>query len=169
MFLQAAEQQGNAVGLIVHCCVCLMLEGPLWCAAIPIWVQSGCKSYQSTVLERKKSVFQPRRWWQWVTSAGAALNEYGMQALVPCWQKCIANGDDCWKTVCCSWDCSLLNGSVVLFVLVVVSMGINMRHCFWSNLHTKTSPPLFSQCSPRCIFGTVEWMESWCGVTSISE
>jgi len=31
---------------------------------------------------------------QWATSAGADFYECGMQALVYCWQKCIANGGD---------------------------------------------------------------------------
>ena len=31
---------------------------------------------------------------QWATSAGADFYECGMQALVHCWRKCIANGGD---------------------------------------------------------------------------
>ena len=39
-------------------------------------------------------VFQQWWQWQWVTFAGADLYERSMQALVHCWQKCIANGGD---------------------------------------------------------------------------
>ena len=37
-----------------------------------------------------------QQWWQqqWVTSTGAGFDEHGMQALVHCWWKCIANGGD---------------------------------------------------------------------------
>jgi len=37
-----------------------------------------------------------QQWWQrqWVTSTSADIYERGMQTLVHCWQKCIANGDD---------------------------------------------------------------------------
>jgi len=31
---------------------------------------------------------------QWVTSTGADYYKHGMQALVHCWQKCLANDDD---------------------------------------------------------------------------
>jgi hypothetical protein len=31
---------------------------------------------------------------QWASSAGADFYECGMQALVYCWRKCIANGGD---------------------------------------------------------------------------
>jgi len=36
-----------------------------------------------------------QQWWYWqeVTSAGADFDKHGMQALVHCWWKCIANND----------------------------------------------------------------------------
>jgi len=33
-----------------------------------------------------------------------------------------------------SWEFALSKGVIVLFVSVVVSMEINRRHCFWSDL-----------------------------------
>jgi len=56
-----------------------------------------------------------------------------MQALVPHCQKCI----DCVeKIVFCSWEFALLYSVIVLSVSVVVSMEINGRHYFQSDLHT---------------------------------
>ena len=40
-----------------------------------------------------------------------------------------------WKIVFCSWNFSLSNSIIVLFVADVVSMKINRRHYFWSNIH----------------------------------
>ena len=37
-------------------------------------------------------VFQ--QWWQWVTSTGAGFYKQGVQVLVRCWRKCIANGSE---------------------------------------------------------------------------
>jgi len=40
---------------------------------------------------------------QWVTSTGANCYEYGVQALVHCWSKCVTNGGGCEeKIVLCS-------------------------------------------------------------------
>ena len=73
---------------------------------------------------------------QWITSVGADFYKHIMQALVCCWQKCIANGGDCCKIVFCSWEIALLNSVIVLFVSVVVSTEIDRRHYFWSNLRS---------------------------------
>jgi len=45
----------------------------------------------------KGGTFQQWWQWQWVTSTGIALYKCGTQAFVHCWQKCIANSDDCCK------------------------------------------------------------------------
>ena len=71
---------------------------------------------------------------QWIISAGADFYMCGMQALVHCWQKHIAYGGDHWKIVFCSWEFALSNSVIVLFTSVIVSMEINRRHCFWSDL-----------------------------------
>ena len=42
----------------------------------------------------------------------------------------------CWKVVFCSWGFALSNSVTVLFASVVVSMEINRRQYFWSNLCT---------------------------------
>jgi len=99
----------------------LMLAGHFWG---PI---SGCE--HSEVVG---DAFQ--QWWQWVTS-GAEFYKCVMQALVYHWQKCRADDGDCWGVVFCSWRFSLSSGVTVLFVSVV-SVEINRRHCFWSNIHT---------------------------------
>jgi len=41
----------------------------------------------------------------------------------------------CWKIVFCSWVFPLWNCVIVFFVSVVLSMEINRKHYFWSNLH----------------------------------
>jgi len=58
-----------------------------------------------------------------------------MQILAHGWWKCIANGGDIanggWKIVFYSWEFPLSNSVIVS---VVVSLEINGRHHFWSNL-----------------------------------
>mgnify|MGYP001852807529 CR=1 FL=1 len=67
----------------------------------------------------------------------ADLYEHGVPALFPRWWKCAINGgSQRWKIVLCSWDFSLSNSVVVLFVSDVVSMEINRKHCFWSDIRT---------------------------------
>lgn len=56
------------------------------------------------------------------------------------WQKCTIHGGGS-ETVFCSWEFPLLIGVMVLFVSVAVSMEINWRHGFQSDL------PI---CSLRC-------------------
>ena len=74
---------------------------------------------------------------QWVTPADADFYEHGVQTLVHCWQKCIANGGDYIEKQCFVTENSLhQNRVIVLPVPVVVSMEINRRHYFSSNLHT---------------------------------
>ena len=80
---------------------------------------------------------------QWVTSAGAYFYKCGIQALVHCRQKCIANGGDYWKIVLCSWAFALSNSFILLFLCSVVSMEINRRHYFHSNLFTYMSLEVF--------------------------
>ena len=61
--------------------------------------------------------------------------ECAMQTLVYCWQKCIANGGDYVEKECFGAENFLYQVTLVLFVSVVVSMEINKKHYFWSNLH----------------------------------
>jgi len=69
-------------------------------------------------------------------TAGHLCRLCGLQALVHCWPKCIANsGDSVGKKKCIVAD-NLLN-QIVLLVAIVVSMIINRRHCFWSIRHRK--------------------------------
>ena len=100
-----------------------------------LWrLNSGCE--RSDVVG---VVFQ--QWWQqqWVTSAAADFNERSMQALVHHWQKCVASGGDCWEIEFYSWESDQSNNVTVFSVFIVVSMEINRRHCFGSNLRTITS------------------------------
>jgi len=71
-----------------------------------------------------------RRWV--VRFSSGCVYEHGMQAHVHHWQKCTADGGDCWKTVFCSWEFAVSNNVIVLFV--VVSVEINGRHYFRSDL-----------------------------------
>ena len=72
-----------------------------------------------------------------ITVAGADFYFCSMQALFQCWQKCITNGGDyVEKIVFCRWEFALSNRVTVLFVAIVVSMEINKKHYFWSNLHS---------------------------------
>jgi len=75
-----------------------------------------------------------QQWWQcqWVTFAGTDFFLW-VQALVQHWQKCIASGGDCCKTVFFSWEFALPNSVIVHFPLV--SMETNRRHYFRSTLH----------------------------------
>ena len=50
------------------------------------------------------------------------------------WQKCTIHGGGS-ETVFCSWEFPLLIGVMVLFVSVAVSMEINRRHYFQSDLY----------------------------------
>jgi len=49
-------------------------------------------------------------------------------------KQCICNDSDFWKIVFYSWEFSLSNSDIVLLASVVVSMEINRRHYFQSNL-----------------------------------
>jgi len=61
-------------------------------------------------------------------------------ALVHCWWKCITEGSGlCWKIMFSSWESALWNSATVFFVAVVISMEINKRHYFWSDLFTSKS------------------------------
>ena len=71
------------------------------------------------------------------TSTGADCYECSMQALVYCWQKCIANGHVCIK----KWYFvaeNLLYQTVLLCSLYLLKflLEINRRHYFQSNLRT---------------------------------
>ena len=102
-------------------CCCHMTDGHSWMLVACLWrPNSGCE-HRMTV----SSTFQ--LWQQWVTSAG-------MLALVHCWWTCIANGGDCVEKQCFVAE-NFLYSVFVLFVSVVVSIEINRRHCFWSDLH----------------------------------
>ena len=75
---------------------------------------------------------------QRTNSAGADFYECGMQALVHCWRKCIAIGDDYVQKF------ALSNSVIVLFVSIVVSKEINRRHYFWSGPRTCFGSFLYS-------------------------
>ena len=63
------------------------------------------------------------------------VHECGMWGLLCSWQKYMGSGGDCVeRIVFCSWELSLSNDVIVLFVSVLVSMAINRRHDFWSDL-----------------------------------
>jgi len=70
-----------------------------------------------------------------VLDCHAAFHERGIQALVHGWQKCTANGGEYVErnTFCCQ-EFALSDSVIVFFVSVEVSMEINRRHYFWSNL-----------------------------------
>lgn len=62
-----------------------------------------------------------------VTSAGTNFYENNMQALVKCWEKYIANDDDCAENIMfCSWEFALPN-SVVHFIYVAISIQTNRK------------------------------------------
>jgi len=64
-----------------------------------------------------------------VTSTGANFYEYSIQAFVYCQQKCIATGGVYVEKQC------FVAKNLLYHIDVVVSMKINRRHYFWSNLH----------------------------------
>ena len=72
-----------------------------------------------------------------------------MQALVHCWSKCITNGGDCGEKYC-SVAKNLLDQAVtVLTVSAIVSMDINRRHYFQSDLLISIPRQVpFTQCGP---------------------
>ena len=57
--------------------------------------------------------------------------------------KCIANGGEYWEILFCSKEFSLSNSAIVHYISIVVSMIINRRHFFWTNLHKIMSPEQF--------------------------
>jgi len=77
---------------------------------------------------------------QWVTSTGADIFEFSMQALVHSWWKCIPIGGDYVKKQCFVGKKLAVSNSVVMpFVFVVVSMEIKRRHDLQSNLYVLIS------------------------------
>ena len=65
------------------------------------------------------------------TSAGAGFYKHSMQAIMHCWWKCTTNGGDCVEK-----DCFVAKNLIYQTVLLhSLSMEINRRHYFWSNLH----------------------------------
>jgi len=71
---------------------------------------------------------------QWITSSGVDFNECSMQAFVNCWQKYIANDGDYVEKLSLAAESLLYQ--IVLSASVVVSMQINRRHYFWSDLYS---------------------------------
>mgnify|MGYP001856524073 CR=1 FL=1 len=59
----------------------------------------------------------------------------GMQALVHCWEHAQLMAASMLKKVFFSWEFTLSNSVIVLFIAVVVSMETNRRHYFQSDLH----------------------------------
>jgi len=80
---------------------------------------------------------------QWVTSTGAEFYNHSMQTLVCGWQKCRANGSGCAEKWCFVAEKLLYRSVTVLFVSLTVSMEINRRHYFQSNL---SSMPYIVKC-----------------------
>ena len=98
------------------------------------------------------------RWWMVHFSSGDSDHPYWCRFLsmrhAHCWQKCLATGGDyVEKVVFWSWDFALLNGFVALFVSVVLSMEINRRHYFWSNLCVCVHLYMNTLC--------LEWEKKW--------
>jgi len=82
---------------------------------------------------------------QWVTSASADFYKRGIQARLHHWWKRIANGGDYVQIVHCSWELSLSNRIILLFVCVVVSMEIG-GITFWVT-YIFSFMPVFHICS----------------------
>ena len=112
------------------------------------WMLMEPKQWMSALWEVGRA-FQ--KWWQWVHSAGADCYECSMQALAYRWWKCTANDGDCWKVVFCSWEFSLSNSIIVIFISVVVSMEINRRQYFQSNLS-------ISFIKPKLLLRIISWI-----------
>ena len=98
------------------------------------------------------------RWWMVHFSSGDSDHPYWCRFLsmrhAHCWQKCLATGGDyVEKVVFWSWDFALLNGFVALFVSVGLSMEINRRHYFWSNLCVCVHLYMNTLC--------LEWEKKW--------
>lgn len=69
-----------------------------------------------------------------VTSAGANIYKHGMQDLVFTSAEHIANGGHCVEKQCSVVENLLYQSVTVLFASVIVSIKINWRHYFQSNL-----------------------------------
>jgi len=116
------------------------MNSSMWKKWHPLTFTGTCwqfmKNKQWTSAQWGGGAFQQWQQWQWATSTGADFYTHGMQALVHCWWKCIANGGDYTeKQLFCSWGFALSNTIVVLFVSITVVMEINRRHYFLSDLH----------------------------------
>ena len=106
----------------------LMLAECLWRP------NSGCENSEAV-----SGVFQ--QWWQQherQATFPTAMHSCHTSKWRPPWSAHLyksANGPDHVKKQCFfSWEFALSKGVIVLFVSVVVSMEINRRHCFWSDL-----------------------------------
>ena len=77
-------------------------------------------------------------------STGADFYEHDMHALVHWWWKCITNDGDYVEKEC--FVAENLIYQIVFLVSIQVSVEINRRHYFWSNLH-----------STVCVFSVQSW------------
>ena len=104
---------------------------------------SGCEHSEAV-----GGAFQQWQQWHWITSTDTHFYEQGMQVLVHCWWKCIANGSDyVEKQGFVAENLLYQRVIVVLFVAVVVSKEINKMHYFWSNMwNSKIVFPLHMLC-----------------------
>ena len=107
------------------------------------WWRSNSACEHSVVVG---SAFQ--QWSQWcerqaMFQTAMKIFECRIQNLVHCWQKCIVNGVTLLKNS--SWES---NSVIVFFVAVVVSMEINRKHYFQSNLCTFRRN---KECSPLSV------------------
>jgi len=112
-------------------------NGTLWHSLVlseRLWKpNSGCEHS-----EVGGSALQQRS--QWGTSTGADYYSHSIQALVHHWWKRIANGDDCVEKESFVTENLLYQSVMVVFISAAVSMEINRRHYFQSNIRTYASP-----------------------------
>lgn len=71
-----------------------------------------------------------------VPESHADFYKHSVPTLVHFWWKCIANADDYTEKVFCSYEFALSNSIILLFPSVVISIEINTKHYFQSNLCT---------------------------------
>lgn len=100
-----------------------------WCLVNVLWrPKSGCEHSEAVGGVSAATA---------VTSTGARFYKHNTQGLIHWWWMCInSTGSDCVeKIVFCSWEFALSSSVVVHVVSAVVSMEINRRHYFQSNIH----------------------------------
>jgi hypothetical protein len=114
----------------------------------PIWRQGHVANFGSAV-----HLFGPMKVGQYLQTAtlSSQLRESGsplrsMQAPVHRWRKWVASSGLCGTIVFCSWKLALPNAVLIHALSVAVSVQINRRHYFWSELTY-----LYVLCSKTCV------------------